>query len=120
MLHSVCVYYVPCEDGEMLHRDTANVKIIQTPRDIVEAVGRRGVGPKCKGGVQAQVNGAALPQLPLFPRVILNDKEEWYLYFRHGLYRMHLTRGTGDFDSCFWIVFPHSMMFHSVSKEEYK
>lgn len=63
----------------MLHRDTATVKIIQIPRDILEAVGRRGLGPKCKGGVQAQVNGAALPPLPLFPRVILNEKEEWYL-----------------------------------------
>lgn len=80
----------------MLHRDTANVKIIQTPRDILEAVGRRGVGPKCKGGVQAQVNGAALPQLPLFLRVILNEKEEWYLYIRHGLYHTHLTIATGE------------------------
>lgn len=89
ILHSVGVHYIPCEDGEMLHRDTANVKIIQTPRDILEAAGRRAVGSKCTGGVQAQVNGAALPRLPLFPRVILNEKEEWYLYVRHDLYHSY-------------------------------
>lgn len=85
-MHSIGVCDVPCDDGEILQRDTANVKIIQTARVILEADGRRGVGPKCKGGVQAQVTGAALPQLPPFLRGILNQKEEWYLYIRQGLH----------------------------------
>ena len=75
------MYYVPCEDGEMLYRDTANVKIIQTPRGILEAVGRLGVRPKCKGGVQAQVIGAALflaSTLPEGDSKKKKKKEEWY------------------------------------------
>lgn len=73
ILRSVGVCYIPCDDGEILQRDTANVKNIQTARDILEADGG-GVGPKCKGLVQAQVTGAALSQLPPFPRGILNQK----------------------------------------------
>lgn len=74
ILQGIDVCYVPWDDGEILQRDTANVKIIQTARDILEADGRRGVGPKSEGGVQAQVTGAALPQLPPFLRGILNQK----------------------------------------------
>lgn len=50
-----------------MQRDTANVKIIQTARDILGADGRQGVGAKGKGGVQAQLSRTALLQLPRSP-----------------------------------------------------
>lgn len=70
--------YAPWEDGETLLKATAQVKMIHTARAMLEADQRagRGVGLKCRGGQQAQVSVAALPQLPPSLRGILLEKTE--------------------------------------------
>lgn len=61
--------YVPCEDGATLLKPTAQVRMIQTARAMLEA--DQGAGLKRRGRKQAQVSGVALPQLTPSLRVIL-------------------------------------------------
>lgn len=60
----------------MLLKATAQVKMIQTARAMLEADqgAGRGVGLKRRAGQQAQVSGVALPQLTPSLRVILQEK----------------------------------------------
>lgn len=77
-MHTFDIYYKPCEDGEMLQKVTAQVKMTQTARTILETDQGAGqeVGLKCRDGVWAQMSGVALPKLVLSPRVILQGKND--------------------------------------------
>ena len=73
----MCICYTPGEEGATLLKATAQAKMIHTARAMVEAEqgARRGAGVKRRGGQQAQVSGAAGPQLTPSLRVVLQEKE---------------------------------------------